>query len=651
MAGVLTASNTLTRSELRRQFFGAALSLSWPPVAGGLFILFLGLGVWTAVSSSGAQASNLQLLLLSLLFIAATLGAMAFTLCRVLGHMMAPFEKLAADLERISTSGDFSERLTASPTGRFGSLTDGVNTLLDAVTVREKSLRTAINEIRAVRDRAEAASRSKSQFLANMSHELRTPLNAITGYATMLQEDAIASGHTDNAEDLDRILRAGRHLLNLINDILDLSKIEAGKTQFENSPVRMKDFISDTLVNVGNAAKTNNNHFTVHIDDDIDSMTTDVTKLRQCLMNLLSNAFKFTTDGDVSLKVSVEKTDKGNFAVFRVKDTGIGITVEQQGRLFDFFVQADASTTRKFGGTGLGLAITRKIARLMGGDVTVSSSDGVGSTFTLKVPQQPRPGLAIETNEAAEVLGDTTGTGPLALVVDDDRVAIDLMKRWLERLGYRVVSTTDGESGLQLAREHQPDLIVLDIHMPRRNGWDVLDELKEEAELANIPVIVVSVDDDRKRGIVAGASEFLTKPTTQEHLSRVLSIYNAEITGEILVIDDDQDSGDIVERCARQVGLGVKRAFSGEEGLALASQHSPAAIVLGLGMPGMDGFSVLRALGENEVLCDIPVIVVSARELTGEECEELARSGCVFHAKGVASPYEIAANLVAAVNG
>jgi signal transduction histidine kinase/DNA-binding response OmpR family regulator len=562
-----------------------------------------------------------------------------------------PVRDLVSQIREVASTEDFSRRLDIPGATPAADLAGRINGLLHAVNLREQSLRDAIGEVAAVRDRAEAANRAKSQFLANMSHELRTPLNAIIGYATMLQEDAAASGDTAVVSDLDRILRAAQHLLNLINDILDLSKIEAGKIQLENRPVLIQEIISETLMSVGNAADKNRNTFEVVAGRLGASMVTDSVKLRQCLVNLLSNAFKFTTDGHVRLDVSVDENG-GDMVVFRVTDTGIGISEAQQAKLFESFSQADVSTTRKFGGTGLGLAITRKIAQLMGGDVSVESEEGKGASFSLRIPRQPH--VAGSMPEATlDVLSrtDIKGGRRLALVVDDDPSATDLMSRWLSRMGYSVSVAADGEAGLDMARSLKPHLVLLDIHMPRRNGWDVLDRLRSDPELAEIPVIIVSVDDDRKRGIGAGASEYITKPTTQEHLSRVVSLYGSEVKGQVLIIDDDKDSGDLVERSARQVGLAALRAYNGEEGLDLARQHRPSAIILDLCMPGKDGFDVLAALGDDPDLAGIPVIVVSARSLTSAEFDLLARAGCAFHAKGVSSPFQIAANLVDAVNG
>ncbi len=545
------------------------------------------------------------------------------------------------------------QRIPVSSTGIVADLTSNLNVLIDNFSARQRALQETVSDVRAMRDRSESASMAKSHFLANMSHELRTPLNAIIGYAMLLQEDAQDAGATETVSDLDRILRAARHLLMLINDILDLSKIEAGKDDVEYSPVNVRTLIEETMVSVGPRATMSDVRFELDLPEEDIFMQTDNMKVRQCLLNLLSNAFKFTEQGYVKLTVRLREIEFGPVVDFIVEDTGIGISAEKIESLFDAFVQENVSTTQNFGGTGLGLTITRKLASLLGGQLSVDSEKNKGSVFKLSIPKEPIRKTSLRNLEDLAVSVPTNNGAAnerLALVIDDDASTVDLLSRWLKKQGYSVAAAFDGEAGLEVAHEFQPDLILLDIHMPRKNGWDVLDKLKEDENLRDVPVIVVSVDDNRKRGLSSGASEFLTKPTTQESLVGVLDTFNTTTDGHILIIDDDEDAGNIIERAARQVGLEVSRAFDGVAGLEMVKAHKPSAIVLDLTMPEKDGFSVLKELESDPDLRRIPVIVVSARTLNGDEFNQISESGCDFHAKGVSSPHDIAANLISVVN-
>jgi len=552
-------------------------------------------------------------------------------------------ERLADLIDRVRALDRFDLRADA------GRSTDRVarslNALLEHVQQRKEAHDGLVQQLAEARDNAEAASHAKSQFIANMSHELRTPLNAVIGYATLLMEDASAEGRPTEADDLARILRAARHLLSLINEILDLSKIEAGRIELETSLIDLRPFVEETLATLG-PPPSPEVKLEVQVEDGLRSMSGDVTRIRQCLLNLLSNAFKFTERGSVCLRVRSGILGDARAVAFEVVDTGIGMDEAQQARLFNTFVQGDASTTRRYGGTGLGLAITRSLARLMGGEIEVSSEAGTGSTFSLILPREAAgddcplpPPLDLQS-----VDGIPEGK-KIALVIDDDPAAVDLFRRWLERMGYGVVAAVDGQQGLDAAAKIGPDLIILDIHMPRSSGWDVLDRLKDDPSLCQIPVVVVTVDDDRRRGIVAGAADYLTKPASQEDLTRALGVLRSDATGEILIVDDDEDAGNIIERTAKSIGLDVRRAYDGEEGLRLARERAPGVIVLDLTMPRMNGFEMLSALGEDPVLAKVPVVVFSARSFSIEEHERLLAAGCTVHSKGVSSPRELLEDL------
>lgn len=384
--------------------------------------------------------------------------------------------------------------------------------------------------------RAEAANEAKSRFLANVSHELRTPLNAIIGYSEMLEEEAEEQGDNQTEADANRIQVAAKHLLHLINEILDLSKIEAGKMDIYYEPFDVHQVVEDIVTTIEPAVKKNHNMLTIDCDSDIGFMICDMIKLRQMLFNLLSNAAKFTSNGEVVLSVRRAMRDGKEWLLFDVRDTGIGIEPIKQQRLFDAFVQADNSTTRKYGGTGLGLAISRKFCQMLGGTLTLESRPGVGSTFSVALPAEPAPLPGMETEVSADQevdpraqrLANTTeeeeqreNVGRI-LVIDDDTVFRDSMIRYFQNEGFKVVTAGNGQEGLLLASELKPDVITLDILMPGRNGWSVLMALKKNPELQSIPVIIISSAADKHIGLRMGASDYLAKPVNWELLDQAV---------------------------------------------------------------------------------------------------------------------------------
>ena len=501
------------------------------------------------------------------------------------------------------------------------------------------------------RARAEACQQNlaKSQFLANMSHELRTPLNAILGYAMILHEDASEENNVSVVADLDRIQQAGRNLLALINDVLDLAKIETGRTSIDKAAFDVAALVRSVADSRGAGEAKNGVRFDLAIDDNVGIMVGDVDKLRQCLSNLLSNAFKFTRDGHVSLGVSSHDVAGTSWVDFAVRDTGIGIKPEDIESIFDPFHQADGRAARRYGGSGLGLALARRLARLMGGDCTVESVPNAGSTFRLTLPLSG-PARVKSTEGMAQPLAtstyvETTNANHTALVVDDDEAAVDLMQRWLLRMGFSVVTTTSSDTALDLARAHRPDFILLDALLPNRSGYEVLEELRADPEICHIPTILITVDDDRARGLKAGATDYLHKPITEGQLRQVLDIYRDQASGNILVIDDDDASADLLVRSVAQVGFTARRAVDGVQGLAMANDMRPDAIVLDLLMPDLGGFEVLERLSASSGLRQIPLIVVSGCDLTISEHRKLAAAGHQFFAKAASTPRQIAQSL------
>jgi signal transduction histidine kinase/DNA-binding response OmpR family regulator/HAMP domain-containing protein len=483
------------------------------------------------------------------------------------------------------------------------------------------------------------ANQAKSRFLANMSHELRTPLNAIIGYSEILQEDAADKGDKAQVDDLQKIENSGRHLLGLINNILDLSKIEAGKMDVFIEPVDIQVLLDEVLSIVKPLAAKNENVIEVTCPADVGSFRSDQTKVKQCLLNLLSNANKFTSKGTLALTVA---RDGGSQVTFCVSDTGVGMTEKQLGQLFQAFSQADATTAQRFGGTGLGLAITKHFCTMLGGDVTVESTPGEGSTFTIRLPDQGVAPAATESPVLAAAPADGRAT---VLVVDDDAAVRSLLAKTLEKEGYRVISAGNGVEALMLAREHRPQAITLDVLMPQMDGWAVLKALKADVDLCNIPVIVVTVLNERGMAIPLGAADFVTKPVDRQRLAAILRDHCAGPSGaSILVVEDDLPTLDTLCRSLASMGYVAHTALNGQEGLDWLADHpAPSLILLDLMMPEMDGFEFLRELRKRPAVADIPVIVVTAKELTVEDVRILSGQTERIIAKDQAYLTELAA--------
>lgn len=471
------------------------------------------------------------------------------------------------------------------------------------------------NTLTAARDQAEAMSRTKSTFLANMSHELRTPLNAIIGYSEILREDAAAKDDKEPIEDLQRIESAGRHLLGLINNILDLSKIEAGKMDAFIEEVNIQALVKEALSIVKPLADKSQNRIEVNCPTDIGSFRSDQTKVKQCLLNLLSNANKFTTAGTLTLTVARENS---SWVYFRVSDTGIGMAKDQVSRLFEAFTQTDASTTRRFGGTGLGLVITKHFCTMLGGNVTVESTPGEGSTFTITLPDQS---AVPATAESLAPAAQTADGRPTVLVVDDDPTVCSLLTKTLTKEGYRVISARNGIEALAFAREHRPQAITLDVLMPQMDGWGVLKELKADAHLRDIPVIMVTVLNERGMAIPLGAADFLTKPVDRQRLTSILREHCAiPSSASILVVEDDLATREMLCRSLMSMGYTAHAAVNGRSALNwLGSNPVPSLILLDLLMPELDGFEFLQEVRKQPAFVDIPVIVVTAKDLTAED--------------------------------
>jgi signal transduction histidine kinase/CheY-like chemotaxis protein len=564
---------------------------------------------------AGIEASGEAYRTSQMIVIVFALGSIVLAL--ILGRtislsLIGPIREIDASLSEIA-GGGFTQRVKVINRDELGALAANVNRMSEQLGDLYQQL--------------EMASEHKSAFLANMSHELRTPLNAIIGYSEMLHETAEDEGQDELLPDLAKIRDAGRHLLGLINDILDLSKIEAGKMDLYLEEVDLAGLLEEVRSIVEPLAAANANRLEFVCPAKLGTFRTDRTKLKQSLLNLLSNASKFTHEGGVKLEVRPAGTEIS----FIVSDTGIGMTEEQQGKLFQAFSQADASTSKQYGGTGLGLAITKHFCEMLGGTIALESTPGHGSTFTIKLPDH---GRAVPTVIASATTPEGAEHAALVMVVDDDSNARDLLAATVRREGYRVIEATDGETALALARQWHPDVITLDVLMPRMDGWAVLTALKSDRELCEIPVIIVTVLADRGIAVSLGAAEFLTKPVDRTRLAATIR-QNVRGSGAVLVVDDDGESRSIAKRHLDKLGWEVGEAQEGADALLWLSQNPrPAIILLDLLMPGMNGFAFLEEIAKRAEWRDIPIVILTAMPLGAAERELLAGRTREVIAKG-----------------
>ncbi|AFY93214.1 DAHL domain-containing protein [Chamaesiphon minutus] len=486
---------------------------------------------------------------------------------------------------------------------------------------------------------AEVTNLAKSQFLANMSHELRTPLNAIIGYSEMSIEEITDLGIPSLVPDIQKIHGAGQHLLGLINNILDLSKVEAGKVELFLETFEIAPLLTEIAATMRPLVMKNHNTLVINCPPDLGSMHADITKLRQSLFNLLGNASKFTEHGTITLGAKREAT---GWLAFSVADTGIGMNPDQQAKLFQSFTQADASTTRKYGGTGLGLVITQQFCQIMGGEIQVASTAGTGTTFTIRLPDpveplSPEPASQnghqqpnIITTLSTSVAGAST-----ILTIDDDANARDLMQRFLIRSGYNAIAAASGAEGLRLAKEHLPAAILLDVKMPDLDGWGVLSRLKSDPDLADIPVMMVTIEGDRALSSALGAVDYLVKPVDYDRLMTLLEPYQTNSAPtSVMVVEDNSENREMICRQLTKAGWRVLAAQHGIEALALMQTEEPGVILLDLMMPEMDGFEFLRQLRQHPQWRSLPVIVLTAKDLTTEERQWLDSQTQRIYQKG-----------------
>jgi PAS domain S-box-containing protein len=523
----------------------------------------------------------------------------------------------------------FPVEYMTTPIIENGQVTGAVVTFRD-ITERKQSER-ALQEAKETAEQAqkvaETANLAKSRFLANMSHELRTPLNAVIGYSEMLQEDAEDAGQEAFIPDLKKIHAAGKHLLGLINDVLDIAKIETGRMELFLERFDLTTLISEVVLTVQPFVEKNSNVLDVRYNKSLGKMYADQTKVRQILFNLLSNSAKFTENGNITMEVVRHTKDNSEWVIFCVCDDGIGITAEQQDKLFQPFIQADASATRKYGGTGLGLAITKQFTEMMGGIIKIASEFGQGSTFTVHLPIHVV--AEIESSLQGEPSVKRHG---IVLIIDDDHIVLELLQNYLSKMGYAVAVTTDGREAVKLAKKLRPDAILLDVTMPEMDGWQVLTTLKEDSLLSDIPVIMMSVKNHQDKGRTLGATDYLVKPVGQEQLLAMLTKHHLgdDFQGLVMVVEDDIVIRELLAELLKGEGWRVFKAENGRVALEHLEDKHPSLILLDLMMPEMDGFEFIAKLREHEQWRNIPVVVFSSSKLSEEEQARLQGVEVIF---------------------
>ncbi len=539
----------------------------------------------------------------------------------------------------------------------FGSCYSQLTALVNRVKKSEEKIQQKNHELKQINDRLQKASESKSAFLANMSHELRTPLNAIIGFSEVLQDLAFGELNQKQLKYVGNIYSSGKHLLSLINDILDLSKIESGKLELQIEEFSIPQTIEGIIATVKGLATKKGITLDLQTNRDVSHMTADHKKFKQILYNLLSNAIKFTPDGGrVSLTTNDSKAESKipeNFIHFTVEDSGIGIAPENHAKVFAAFEQIDESYSRQQEGTGLGLALTKKLVEMHNGEIWLESEVGKGTAFHFTFPcnfeqleaSEKSPDIA-EEKTVEDKQEEAIGDGPLVLVVEDDPKASELLSIHLSDAGYQVAYAIDGEEALKKAKELRPAIITLDIMLPKKDGWQVLMELKQIPETQNIPVIIVSIVEDNTLASSLEAMDCLVKPFSKDQLLEKLQNvrFNHQNNGKrtkVLVIDDDQETVELIALFLKGKGFDIDEAYSGKQGIKQAITENPDLIILDLMMPEMNGFEVIKALKDHDASKNIPVIINTSLDITREEVKDLNGKIHSLVEKGISSKAEL----------
>jgi len=595
----------------------------WLPIPIAVTVLTATINFWQALEAEGAEIMRRHQDVTSIssiadvLLIVGTLLALALAIATMLA------QKANRSVEEVALMNAALRDEVQVRKKAEAELAAHGERLEDEVAERTRDLKIAS-------EAAEAASHAKSVFLANMSHELRTPLNAVIGYSEMMAEDLEADGQPDYVADLMKINASGKHLLGLINDVLDLSKIEAGREELHIEHFNVALMLDEVVSTVTPLAKKRNNQIDKDYDSSLGTIRTDLTKMRQTLFNLLSNAIKFTQDGKITLTVLKEMHEGSEVFCFRVTDTGIGIAQDKLEEVFKVFTQADKSTTRNYGGTGLGLTLTRHFCEMMGGTVTATSKLGEGSSFIVRLPVDIDASRPAQANiEETAVSGATieqriTVDDNTVLIIDDDADARDLLRRTLEGGGYTVIEAASGAEGIDMARASKPKVVILDVIMPGMDGWETLRALKSDPELLDIPVVMSTIVGNEAMAYSLGAAYYLPKPVDRGRLLEVVQTGTDGIeAGVALIVEDDAATRAVLRRALEAIGWDIMEAENGEIGMQCLRERSADLILLDLMMPVMDGFEFMHHLAEYEPASKTPVIVITAKDLTPEEKRQL----------------------------
>ncbi len=635
--------------------------------------------LYLKASLSEAEAERLDNLIrgLGIVFLISSLFAFIVAY-RLQGAISQPITELATAATKLAKEPDFTVRVNQRASGEIGALITSFNSMLETIQQRTAEVEAARETAEEARERihqinlkleeanftleqrvaertrelaqaskaADEANKSKSSFLAKMSHELRTPLNAIIGYSEMMLEEAGDDGNTAMGEDLNKVLSAARHLLGLINDVLDISKIEAGKMELYIESFEIHQLVSDVATTITPLVQKKGNTLNVDCPADIGIMQADATKIRQMLLNLLSNASKFTEKGSVTL--AVQRDPNGVLIHMKVSDTGIGMTPEQVGRLFKAFSQADASTTSKYGGTGLGLVISKQFARMMGGDVTVDSTAGVGTTFTITLPLQVQQIKSKIVTSAGDTVPPmvarlTASTAGSVLFVDDDPTLRRTITQYLQKSGFNVTPAGSGEEAFELLKQQTPDLVLLDIMMPGMDGWATLTQIRDMPALNGVPVVLHSAIADPDKAYALGATGIIQKPSELHVIAAELKKHLSPeaVECDVLLVEDDPPTRDMMRRILEREKWRVRAAANGQLALHVLGQTVPAAVVLDLKMPIMNGFQFIDRVQAHATWKSIPVFVFTSMDITQEIRDRLAGRAAGIFQKGNYSREEL----------
>lgn len=593
-----------------------------------------------------------------------------------------PIDSILSTMREVANQGDFSVRAQKPSNDELGQLVDGFNGMLDEIEARNSRLQDEVQareyaqelllaekkklekaqgrleervvertrELARTRDLAEAANEAKSQFLANMSHELRTPLNAIIGYSEMMLEEIDeGEGSVDFRTDLERIFGSGRHLLGLINDVLDISQIEAGRMQVNPEEFDLSAVIREIAATVTPMANRNNNKILIPDNEHAGVMYSDLTKVRQILLNMMSNACKFTQAGNVTLSWERITLPESENLVFRISDTGIGMTQEQLGNLFQPFTQIDSSTTREYGGTGLGLVISKRLTQLLGGHVEVTSEPGIGSTFTVVLPARYAFGDG-QSDLLIEKQTDELSSGTV-LVTEGSKANLASLTLQFEELGYKVAPNRDPRAVPSLVAQWNPNLIVIGVMLQGKSGWDVLRELKTGNEFRSIPVITSSARNEKAVATAMGALDHLQMPVDTAQLREMLTFHGLlKRRHRILLVDDDPEDWEYTAAILRELGHEAIHASHGEEALEKIRIHNVSALITDLMLPRMSGQSLIESLADRNLIDDIPICVLTGRRLSTREQTELTEYGATIIHKDVVTATELRDKLLSRIN-